>query len=647
MDLNLISQDSLSNFYYMRSQLKDHIYGRAQKYFDAAKKERSEIYTKEQLEEYNKAKRAKFIEGIGGIAWDRAPLDAKVTSVKEYEHYKMENIIFCSRRDTYVTGTMYIPYGLTAPSAAVLFVSGHSQNARFDHTYQSVADTMARAGLIVFAIDPVGQGERFSYYDNETGEFLIQPCTPDHDQSGIPATATGRFLQSYFLSDEMRAVDYMLTRPEIDPKRIGVTGNSGGGTQTMAMMAADDRIAAAAPATFVTSREAYMYSNQAQDSEQIWPGITSNGYDHINPIINFAPKPLALLQVNFDFFCPEGTVETYNEARRFYAMYGNEENICLIKDDSMHEYSKSLQRAVAKFFAKHLLGKDVDIDNSNFEPKPDRDYYNTSSGRVRGEIDGARFIYQENNELADKLLEERESIPNAERMLIAENWLRSRVYQYRTPYDFYLRKLGRFDSEKYITLPIFWHSQKDLFNFAFMIRAKENDGKKLPIVIAVWQNGTKAIEAHEAWIKEKCDAGFEVMVLDVSGMGYIEIDKTDARDVYERYAAFFKLDCDLIYMNDSLTALRSYDVLRAVEMLKSEYDMNERDITLYCESRYGVYGVIAAFLNKNVNVIYGEGLLESVQESYIKTWLWDSYNDDLSIILPGMLKYFDYKEIMR
>ena len=95
MDIELMSEASVRYYYCMNTQLKDHIYKRAQNYFDAAKKTRSEIYVKEQLEEYNRKQREKFINGIGGIAWDRAPLDAKVTSVKEYEHYNIENIIFC------------------------------------------------------------------------------------------------------------------------------------------------------------------------------------------------------------------------------------------------------------------------------------------------------------------------------------------------------------------------------------------------------------------------------------------------------------------------------------------------------------------------------------------------------------------------
>ena len=646
MSIELMPENAVRYYYCMNTQLKDHIYGRAQNYFDAAKKRRSELYVKEQIDAYKKEQREKFINGIGGIAWDKAPLDAEITSVKKYEFYDMENIIFCSRRGTYVTGSMYIPHGLKGPGAAVLFLHGHADDARHYPEYQSACDTLARAGLIVFAIDPVGQGERVSYYDNETGRYIIPPCTDDHDCAGVPATATGRFIQSYFLSDEMRAVDYMLTRPEIDPKRIGVTGNSGGGTQTMAMMAADDRIAAAAPATFVTSRESYMYSGEPQDSEQIWYGITEAGYDHIDPIINFAPKPLAILTVNYDFFTLEGTRDTVNEASRFYEIYGKRENLYWFRDDAIHQYTPYLQRCAAKFFAKHLLGKDIDIDNDGYKIKPAEDFYNTVSGRVRGEIKNARFLYDENIDIAKELFDKRHSLSDAERLEKAEMWLRKKVYSYRVPYDFFIRKLEQTKNDKYITSPVFWHSQKDLFNFAFLIRNVKYENKKLPVVIALWENGTKATQEHEAWIEHKCAEGYEVMVLDVSGEGYISVDDINAKGKKAKYGTMYKLCCDLLYMNDSMTALRSYDVLRAIDMLGEVYGIEESEITLYCESKYGVYGVIAAFLNKKIGFEYGNGLPVSVYENYIKPFA-QNYCDELSVILPEMLGYFDYNEIMR
>lgn len=109
------------------------------------------------------------------------------------------------------------------------------------------------------------------------------------------------------MNDQMRAIDYMLTRPEIDPKRIGITGNSGGGTQTVSMMVCDDRIAAAAPATFLTGMREFLYTGMSQDMEQMWPACVEYGFDHVNSLMLFAPKPVAVLALTSDFFPIEGT----------------------------------------------------------------------------------------------------------------------------------------------------------------------------------------------------------------------------------------------------------------------------------------------------------------------------------------------------
>ncbi len=643
--METISREALQYYYSMQNQLKDHIYRREQKYFDKAKKTRAAISTVEELSAYNKEMKEKFISNIGGIPESDVPFDAEIRAVREYDEYRIENIIFKSRKGTYITSSMYIPHGLTEKSAALLFVHGHSDDTRHYPAYQIACDTFARAGLIVFAIDPVGQGERVSYFDDEKNDYIVPPCVEDHDAAGIPAIATDRFAASYFLSDEKRALDYMLTRPEIDPARIGVTGNSGGGTQTMVMMAVDDRIAAAAPGTFVTSRESYMYSGQPQDCEQIWYRATEMGYDHINPIMNFAPKPLAILSVNYDFFTIEGTMDTIEEAKRYYAMYGKEENLAWFRDDSLHEYTPNLSRMAAQFFAKHLLGKDIEISNENYKMKPYSDFFCTKSGRVRGEIADARFLYDENVDRAKYLYEKRHSLPDEERKRRAKEWLREKVYAFREPCSFNIRKLSRIKSEGCIVQPCFWRSQKDVFNFASIIVKEELFDKKLPVIIALWKDGNKALEEHGDWIRNKCDEGYRVVVLDYVGEGLIEAAEINAYpSKYEKYATFYKLCCDMLYIGDSLAAMRTWDVIRATEMISEIYGVEKENQTIFCESQYGIYGALAAFVDGKVKVEYADKLAGSIEKDMIDVFAKE-YNDDYSIIIPGMLSYFDYDEI--
>ena len=632
-------------------QLKDFIYREQEGMFDRADEQRAGVQTLEELQSYNAAMKQVFLDAIGGKIETDAPLNAKVTGKLDMGDYTIESIIFNSRPQTYVTASLYMPKDIELPGPAVLFVCGHAPSGRMDEDYQRVCYTLVKAGLIVFAMDPMGQGERGDFYDPETGTYLINRTTPDHDACGVPAVATGRMLQRYFLCDEMRAVDYMLTRPEIDPKRIGVTGNSGGGTQTTVMMAMDDRIAAAAPGTFVTSRREYMQWGQAQDSEQIWPGIADKGFDHVNPFMIFAPRPAAILAVKYDFFPIEGTRETFREAQRIYGLYGRKEQVRLYEDEYTHSYTPKLAVCAAEFFSEIFLGRKVTVDNRHFEPLPEEKMYATRTGNIKGEIADARLVPQEVAEYAEELRKARMALPEAERKARAKAWLTERVMFHRTPVDFNARifpKDACAQIDGYMGTSVSWWTQKRLFSYGVMIKQEKYDSvMNLPTVLAVWEDGSKKISEHEAWIRQQCEAGKQVFVLDVPGVGAIEQRNMTLGATYKgAYGTLYTLCGNLMYMGDSCAAMRTYDVLRTIEMLGAEFGVPEEAITLYCEGPSGIYGVMAAFLNEKVGAWYGEGLLDSVERQYIHQEVFQ-YDNSLTLLVPGMLRYFDYEELKR
>ena len=404
-------------------QLKDFIFRLQEEKFVQGERKREQISNLEGLRAHREEMRRRFIEEMGGLVEAAGPLRARVTGRREEKEFTLENIIFNSYSDIYVTASLYLPRGADFPGPAVLFLCGHSENGRMQDEYSVVCQTLVRAGLIVLAIDPTGQGERSNFYDPEKGEYLVQRACDDHDSCGMPAVATGMFLARYFLCDSMRAVDYMLTRPEIDPERIGITGNSGGGTQTLAMMACDDRIAAAAPGTFVTTRREIMYSGQPQDSEQIWPCATEFGFDHVTAFLIFAPRPAAILAVDYDFFPIEGTLETFAAAKRFYGMYGREEGIRLYRDKDAHRYTRPLAVHATEFFTEVFLGRRATVINEDIQPLPERVLTATVSGNVKGEVPGAGTLLEQIQEVAARLREERLALSEEERRARARRWL--------------------------------------------------------------------------------------------------------------------------------------------------------------------------------------------------------------------------------
>jgi len=610
--------------------------------------------TPEALETHNKEVRRKFLEGLGSIPESDCPLDAKITKTDDMGDYTMEQVVFCVRPGIYATATMYIPKGLTEPSPAILFVCGHSPAGRMRDIYQIASRTLVQAGLIVFELDPMGQGERSNYYDAETDSYLIDRAVPDHDAIGVPAFATGRSLECYFLSDQKRALDYMCTRPEIDPKRLGMTGISGGGTQTSAMILFDDRLAAASPGTFLTTRREIMYTGMAQDSEQIWPGISRHGIDHADVLLQMAPRPINLLAAQYDYFPIEGTREIVDEAKRFYEMYDKGDSIHLFEDRSIHTYSRNMAVSAAAFFTEVFYGEKRTVDNSALEAFPEEFMYATKTGEVLTGVEDAKSVMDEVREYAAELREKRMALPEEKRRELAKQWLQEKVMQYRLPVAFNPRfhNPGNsnvwLQSDGYCAMGISWWSQRRLFSYGTLIRAASNEkNDQLPTVIAIWRDGTRKTAEHEKWIRSKCDEGKQVLVLDASGVGSNEQHLyLPTRSYKEAYGTLYRICCDLIYCDDSLAAMRIYDVLRCIEMLGAYFGIDEENITLYCDDPEGVYGVAAGFLNEKVAMEYGGALLTNFEKEIIGQRAL-RYDDTLSIVLPGMLEYFDFDELMR
>lgn len=520
-----------------------------------------------------------------------------------------------------------------------------------DDTYQDVCRVLVRAGLVVFAFDPTGQGERSNFWNSETKTYDVGRTCPDHDTVGVPAVATGRFLQRFFICDEQRAIDYMCSRPEIDPERIGVTGNSGGGTQTLAIMTVDDRLKAAAPGTFVTNRRAYMYTGQAQDSEQWWPDMTEYGFDHVNPFMIFAPKPANILATRYDFFPIEGTVETYNEAKRVYGILGAEDNMRITFDNYIHKYTLPLAQAAAAFFTEVLGGEAVTVSTDDLGAFTEQQMYATPTGQVSEAFADNKRIIEEVRGDAELCRSERFSFPDSERLARARVFLSEKVYAHRLPTaDFYPRifpKSACMQVGGYMGITCSWWAQKKLFNYGVMIKREcDQDIEPTPVTLCVWTDGSKMISAHEGFIKEEIARGRQVFVLDVSGVGAIEQRNMILNAPYkDRYGTLFTLASMLLYSGDSMAAERTYGVLRAIEMLEKEFGVAESDIEIYSEGAEGIYGVMAAFLKPDMIARYGEGLL-SVERDVIfaKPFLYDN---TLPLLIPGMLHYFDYNDLIR
>ena len=629
---------------YPGSQLKDHIYERSRRLFAAGDARRDRIGTVDAVRRRQQEVRRLVIDGIGGLTSRDTPLNPRVTGTVVGDGFRIEKIIFESRPRHYVTANLYLPLNRPAGrTAAVLFLSGHHNTAKVAAEYQNVCQTLVRAGLIVLAQDPVGQGERLSYFDPATNTNQVGIGTRDHDYAGAQSRLVGDTLAHYMLHDAMRGIDYLISRPEVDAAKIGVTGNSGGGTQTSLVMLADPRVAAAAPATFIMNRETYQRTGQPQDAEQIWPGFTGAGLDHEDILLTMAPKPVAVLAVTSDFFPIEGTRRTVTRSRRIWELWGRGAALELSEDDSTHAYTPKLARAAAGFFARHLLGRRVDL--AGFDPTafPAEQLHATKSGQVRGEFADAAFVFDATADRLKELGAARGALTVADRRARALEWLRGQVMRQRENTPLNPRRIDRARTVGAFTVDIaFWYPQPYLANVGMLIRPRERRADHLPVTIAIWDEGTAALSAHVEWIAAECARGRAVLVVNLSGMGPLKPDAINQASTTDLYGTWRKLSDDLEWMGDSMVALRTYEALRSIEVLREWPELNRDDVRFYAEGRAGVHAKLAAALAPQVKGCDWQKGFNFTD--FVRTRAYDA-KDIKPFILPGVLRFFDVDEL--
>ncbi len=625
---NLTKFSPSENFYNLSDKLINYVAEKSFSAFDRADKKRNEVKTKEEFELYKEKARKAFMEITADVPYDKTlPLDAKITKKAETETLTYEEIIFTSRKGIYVTCTLYLPKKREGKIPGILMQMGHSERGRLEGIYQKIAMMHAERGFAVLAMDPIGQGERVSYIDSN-GSFIVKPAVPEHQYLGNQCFLTGNNPVRYFICDAMRAIDYMETREEIDSERIGATGNSGGGTMTSTLMAYDERIKVACPSCFLTTRRAYYYSGGAQDAEQIWVNGTNLDFDHYELVSLFCPKPLLLLSVDSDFFPIEGTELLYEKSKEFYKLYNAEENLEISTDRSEHSYTINNAIRSLNFFAKHFLNK-TDFYSPNIPSvAPASEHYATMIGQVLTSFDDAKIIFDEN--LSDYLNAPVKSKEEKREFLLKN------IYNNRVETKYYLKRLDQWGmkDDKFQAIGLFWYSQPNMPCYAVSLTTVENKNKKLPIKLCLFDNGTDDIKKNEALIKQYCDKGFNVIIPDFSGMGKCEpYDLNTERERRGWYGSIEKMSKDLIFLGDSLCALRLYDLLRMVKLIREELKVD--DISFYASNMASIYGRILEFLDEEIS---GEFENEISVHDIVTRKLYDSHNIS-GFIMPELALY--------
>lgn len=525
---------------------------------------RSKLETKADAEAYVKSAQERIRDCFGPFP-EKTPLNAQITRTLEREAYRVENVIFESRPNFHVTGNLYLPTSSKRPVPGVIGVCGHSYNGKAEAAYQSFAQGLARQGIACFLIDPIGQGERFQFLDEKLGSRL-KGGTTEHNQMGNPMLLVGEFLGAWFAWDAIRALDYLLTRPEIDPQHIGVTGNSGGGTQTTWLCGLEPRFTMAAPSCFVTTFRRDAENELPQDNEQCPPRVLAEDLDHCDFLAAMAPKPVIIMAQEKDYFDARGSAETYERLKKLYTLLGKPENIALHTGPDPHGYTQPNREAMYRFFGQATglaLGAEPAIT-----VEKETDLLCTPKGQV-GAM-GSRTLMSFTKEKAESLAKQRPALD----LKAVRDVLRVRAIPSYAPDYLILRSAGKRDypAKSYCTYAV----ETEPGVHALLTRLSEETltsrlprGLKKAVLYVSHQSADKELR-EEPLVREMIaaepDAAF--FACDMRGIGDSQPNTCGGPGQFlARYGSHYFYAAYSFMLDRPLLGQRVFDALRVAQLL--------------------------------------------------------------------------------
>jgi hypothetical protein len=560
----------------------------------------------------------------------KTPLNAKVTGKLEREKFTVEKIIFESHPDFYVTAGLFLPKKRQHPAPCVIYVCGHTDLGFRSETYQHVILNLVDKGFIVLGVDPIGQGERMQYVDPETNESKIGGPTREHSYAGVQTLLAGTALTSYFIWDGIRAVDYLETREEIDIKRIGITGRSGGGTQSAIISACDDRIYASAPECYITNFKRLLQSIGPQDAEQNPYKAIACGFDHPDFIHSRAPKPTLIVTTTHDFFSQQGARETFAEAKKSYSALGHPENIEMVEDLGIHESTKNNREAVYAFFQKHLKlpGDNTDVKT---EPFTHEELFVTRTGQVATSI-GGRTVYDLNKEyLKEKSFPEK-NLKETVAQIAGINLNRRLTTAVFTGKIF---TEGNAEVEKYFL-------ENDKNDFTLPVYLVKKAGAAPSEKVLLWlhpQGKSKVLE--ENMLERIIDSGLTVVTADLPGTGELSDPDFSGDGIVQRVPFNYTFGANLV--GKSIPGIQAEGIDLVMQFIKSDKRLTQPEISALA---YGTaantfmhYAAIKTVFEKVIILDTPVTSLELIRERYYEPVL--AYAK-----VPGSILHYDIDDLI-
>lgn len=596
------------------------------------------LTTIEQAQAYVASVREKILQSFGPLP-EKTPLNPQITGIVERDLYTIEKIIFESRPGYRVTGNLYLPKHRTQPAPGVIGTCGHSLNGKAAEAYQSFAQGLARLGYVVLIYDPVGQGERFQYLTPEL-KSSVGAGVMEHLLAGNQQYLVGEFLGTWRAWDGIRALDYLLTRPEVDPARIGVTGNSGGGTLTTWLCGLEQRFTMAAPSCFVTSFRNNLENELPADTEQCPPRVLELGLDHEDFLAALAPKPVIILTQEKDYFDVRGSEQAFTRLKKLYRLLGHEDSIALFTGPQGHGYSIENRTAMYQWFGNHSQ-MPVPPAEPALAIEKDETLWCTPQGQV-GPL-GSKPIYSFTAERSRQLKSSRPQYAPATFIQVVENYLhlppREGVPAYRILRSVANRGYPRKTASIYAL-----ETEPGIQAFTYRLSEESRPSRPprdaQPAILYVPHQSSDEELRNSPFVKD-------LIAQDISSAQFYSVDlrgvgesrpNTCGTSPFAPYGADYFYAAHALMLGRPIVAQRIFDLLRVLDWLEAH---GHTQIQVAASGWGTIPAVFASLLHPAVK----EVRLRNALTSYSDLAESEQYKWPLSSFLPGILKEFDLPDL--
>ncbi len=567
--------------------------------------------------------RRRFIAGLGGLP-QRTPLNARVAGILQRDGYRVEKIVFESQPGLFVTANLYLPAAGTPPYPAILFPIGHEPGGKAYPVWQQILATFARRGFVALTWDPAGQGERIQHWDEALGDSKVAPSTTEHTILGIQCLVTGDALARYTIWDGIRALDYLLSRPEVDQSRIGVTGNSGGGTHTAYLAALDDRFHAAAPSCFITSWQRLLDTIGPQDAEQCIPGFLGAGFEHGDLVRAFSPKPYLILSAIRDFFSLEGARSTYAAVKADYSAASAADRLSMAESDEGHGYSSSLRLASYQWFSRWLKGQPAPAGEEPVPPATPQELACTKTGQVATSFSG-QTVFTLNRARTRAL-----NTPAT----VSRDAVRRRLGWREQTAPPRVRAYGSERRSELLVEKLLYESEPGIQVPAVVVSQPRAGATPRPAVLL-----TSARGKHAAWSEARALAlrGAIVLAIDARGFGETRPESATNGGSWQAWFGDYDSAMTAVMLGGSLVEQRAYDIQRGFYLLAARPDVDRQRIHGAAQGNAAPALLHAAAAGVPFHRLLLDGMLasyRSVAEAPVHRGIFES-------VVPGALHDYD------